>query len=141
MSRKDSWRNFTVKLLGIWVFLSPWFFAKSFSIAAGIGSANGFMKLNLLVAGALAAVFGFSAQTKFAEWKEWSVAILGGRLVALPWLRGTSTAMVWSTTFAGFFVMVLFSWMAYGAQATRIGITFSKSDPRLAGQLPAIRGD
>jgi len=38
--------------------------------------------------------------------------------------------MVWSTTFAGFFFMVLFSWRACGAQATPIGITFSKSDLR-----------
>ena len=130
MTRNRSWKDLTVIFLGIWVFVSPWAFAQKAAIAISPAGADGFMNLNLFIVGMLVAILGYSAVRQFADWKEWSVTILGGWLIILPCVWGVSAVVIWATALAGFMIMTL-SWSRIAnAQILPWRSNFSKSDLR-----------
>ncbi len=77
------WRNESVLdlynlLLAMFLFISPWLFAR----------ANGTAAADLRASGAAIAVLSLAAMVAFSNWEEWANLLLAIWLIVSPWLLG-----------------------------------------------------
>lgn len=87
--RKGTWPDVVNLLLGVWLFLTPWFFGYSGEAMAA---------WNAWIAGVVIAALGIAALSAFYEWEEWIELIAGLWVAISPWLLGFSAitaAMGW----------------------------------------------
>jgi hypothetical protein len=76
--RRESVLDFYNLLLSMFLFLSPWFFAR----------ANETATVDLLASGAAIAALSLGAMVAFANWEEWANLLLGIWLIVSPWVLG-----------------------------------------------------
>jgi hypothetical protein len=96
-------------LLAVFLFASPWLFAR----------ANGTAATDLRASGAAIAALSLAAMVAFANWEEWANLLLGFWLIASPWALGFAhtRAMHFSIGVgaAVAFLAALELWLAYDA--------------------------
>lgn len=107
---KTRWQDWTNALLGLWLFVSPWYLPHHM---VGAGRVGDFAMWNLWVVGTLVFVFALMALTGFRVWKEWLVAALGTWLFLSPWFFGIerAPALTWNATLGGLVVVALAGWV------------------------------
>ncbi len=96
-------------LLAMFLFISPWLFAR----------ANGTAAVDLRVSGAAIAALSLAAVLAFANWEEWANLLLGFWLIVSPWALGFAhtRAMHFSigVGLAVAFLAALELWLVYDA--------------------------
>jgi hypothetical protein len=114
-ARSDRWRDWTMLVLAVWLFLSPWILGfaagapvEGEAVAAGFTTAA----WNAWVLGVVIAVLALWAAFRFAEWHDWANGVLGVWLVASPWILGFAalTAAVWNHVVVGLLIVALAAW-------------------------------
>jgi hypothetical protein len=107
--RQESFLDLYNLVLAMFLFLSPWFFARS----------NGAAAIDLRVSGAAIAMLSLAAMVTFASWEEWANLLLGLWLIASPWALGFAhtRAMHFSIGVgaAVAFLSLLELWLVYDA--------------------------
>jgi SPW repeat len=76
--RRESALDLYNLLLAMFLFISPWLFARASEAAT----------VDLLVSGAAIAILSLGAMVAFAIWEEWANLLLGIWLIVSPWLLG-----------------------------------------------------
>jgi hypothetical protein len=85
-------------LLAMFLFISPWLFAR----------ANGTAATDLQTSGAAIAVISLAAMVAFADWEEWANLLLGIWLIVSPWVLGFAhTSAMQLSILVGFTVAFL----------------------------------
>lgn len=85
-------------LLAMFLFISPWLFAR----------ANGTAATDLRTSGAAIAVISLAAMVAFADWEEWANLLLGIWLIVSPWVLGFAhTSAMQLSILVGFTVAFL----------------------------------
>jgi hypothetical protein len=79
--KRKLWPDWVNLVLGIWLFLSPWF---------GLGEAQG-AAWNSWIFGALIAVFAIAALSLPQKWEEWVNAVFGLWLIVAPFALSFNT--------------------------------------------------
>lgn len=96
-------------LLAMFLFISPWFFAR----------ANGTAAVDLRASAAAIAILSLAAMVAFSNWEEWANLLLGVWLIVSPWLLGFphTRAMHFSIVVgaAVAFLAALELWLVYDA--------------------------
>jgi SPW repeat len=77
METRDDSRRLSI-LLGLFLFLSPWFFAYAQSIS----------KVDAWASGLAIALISIAAILAFSDWEEWLNLLLGLWLMLAPWILG-----------------------------------------------------
>ena len=101
-------------MLGLFLFLSPWFFAYSQSLS----------KADAWVSGLAVVLISIAAILVFYEWQEWLNLLLGLWLIFAPWTLGVAhTAArisigVWLTI--AYIALLEIWWIRYGTNTTPI---------------------
>jgi hypothetical protein len=86
-------------LLAMFLFVSPWLFARANGTAAA---------MDLRTSGAAIAVISLVAMAAFADWEEWANLLLGIWLMVSPWVLGFAhTGAIHLSILVGFTVAFL----------------------------------
>lgn len=65
-------------VLAMFLFASPWLFAR----------ANGVAAMDLRASGAVIAILSLAAMVAFSNWEEWANLLIGFWLIVSPWILG-----------------------------------------------------
>jgi VIT1/CCC1 family predicted Fe2+/Mn2+ transporter len=97
------WQDSLTLLLGVALFLTPWFFGFEALTAAA---------LNAHLVGAVLMIMGLLALFAFQRWEDWVSGLLGAWLFISPWFLGFSASMAPTVTHivAGIAAVVLAIW-------------------------------
>lgn len=115
---EQRWQDGVTTLVGIFVFLTPWFIPYLFSASI----AEGAVAWSHHVVGAAITVIGIAALSRNRRWEEWVEIALGAWLIVSPWLLGFTdmTELAWNSVIAGAAVVVLSaSVLSVGRRPTR----------------------
>lgn len=98
------WQDLVTAIIGIWTFLSPWFFGS----AAGITVAAN-VAWSLYILGLAIAVVGIAAMVAYRFWEEWVEIVLGLLLLMSPWFLhfGDFAGLRWNAIIMGLAVALL----------------------------------
>lgn len=93
---RSRWQDWVNIVLGAWVFFSPWILQYT---AEGAGAWNAYLfGLGIVVFAAMAVLVPH-------PWEEWVVFLLGGWLIAAPWiLTFQNEAAIWNAVILGILV-------------------------------------
>lgn len=110
--KKTRWQDWTNAVLGLWLFVSPWYLPHTMANRATANGVGDFAMWNLWVIGTLVFSVAFAALLQFRIWKEWTNAALGTWLFLSPWFFGIdrSAALTWNATIGGLAVVALTGW-------------------------------
>jgi len=107
--RRESALDIYNLLLSVFLFISPWLFAR----------ANEAATMDLLASGAAIAAFSVGAMVAFANWEEWANLLLGIWLIVSPWVLGFAhTSAMHCSISVGVtvaFLAALELWLVYDA--------------------------
>ncbi len=96
-------------LLAMFLFISPWLFARANATAA----------IDLRMSGAAIALLSLAAMVVFTNWEEWANLLLGLWLVASPWALGFAHTSAMHFSIGGgaavAFLAALELWLVYDA--------------------------
>ena len=91
----QDWLNLVCAVL---LFISPWILGFSGDVTATRAA---------WITGVVVAIFAVAALVQFAEWEEWSSALLGLWMIAAPWVVGFSGVGVAVAAFVVLGIVVL----------------------------------
>lgn len=102
MERKQRWQDWVNLVLGVWLFLSPWF-----GIGVGAGAA-----WNSWIFGAVIAVMSVWALSNPQRWEEWVNLVVGVWVLIAPFvlLFTAQTGATWNHIIVGIVVAVDAIW-------------------------------
>lgn len=96
-------------LLAIFLFVSPWLFART----------NGAAAIDLRASGVAIAILSLAAVVAFTHWEEWANVLLGLWLIGSPWVLGFAGTramhLAIATGVAVAFLAALELWLVYDA--------------------------
>jgi hypothetical protein len=113
--RKDSYIDVINLILGIALFVSPWF----------LGYTGGTVARTAWIGGFLIAAAALLALANFAEWEEWANLIFGLGVLFAPWLwgfAGTSMEATQIHLVVGVVVAALSAWELWRTHSSPPGL-------------------
>jgi hypothetical protein len=124
---KKHWQDWGNLVLGLWVFISPWFLQQITATGAEAGSAatSSAVVWNLYIVGIAIAALAGTALFAFQAWEEWTNLALGAWLFASPWVLGFSSSalLMWNAVIVGALVVALAGWALSPTQDSEQGPT------------------
>lgn len=95
--RKGLWQDWVNLVLGVWLFIAPFF---------GIGALNESAVWNSYVAGIAIVVFAWASLARPQRWKEWINLLIGVWLIIAPFALGYTDqpAAMWNHIIVGLLV-------------------------------------
>jgi SPW repeat len=113
MSKQNRWQDWVTLILGLWLFVSPFFMIG--------GSLSDAAAWNAYLLGGAVTVFAASALADSKPWEEWINLALGLWLVAAPFALGfyhTEGAVAWGQIAVGGLVALDTVWVLAQGRAT-----------------------
>ena len=113
MSKQNRWQDWVTLILGLWLFVSPFFMIG--------GSLSDAAAWNAYLLGGAVTVFAASALADSKPWEEWVNLALGLWLVAAPFALGfyhTEGAVAWGQIAVGGLVALDTVWVLAQGRAT-----------------------
>jgi SPW repeat len=113
MSKQNRWQDWVTLILGLWLFVSPFFMIG--------GSLSDAAAWNAYLLGGAVTVFAASALADSKPWEEWFNLALGLWLVAAPFALGfyhTEGAVAWGQIAVGGLVVLDTVWVLAQGRAT-----------------------
>lgn len=96
MKDRHAWQDGVNMLLGMWLFLAPFF---------GLGPMHGLIAWNSYVFGALIAFFSGLALYRQQLWEEWISLVIGVWLIIAPFALGfAGGALMWNSIVIGLLI-------------------------------------
>lgn len=95
--RKGLWQDWVNLLLGIWLFIAPFF---------GIGGINEAAIWNSYISGLAIVIFAWVALARPHRWEEWTNLVIGAWLIIAPFVLGFTeqTGAMWNQIIVGLLV-------------------------------------
>lgn len=109
MNERAKWQDWGNLILGIWLFLSPFFLGYAGGNAAA---------WNSYILGVGISVFAVAALARRQPWEEWTNLVLGVWVVIAPWVLGFWEAggATWNHVIVGLLVAMDAGWAARDVQ-------------------------
>lgn len=111
LMKKEHWQDWGTALVGVWIFVSPWFLSIEQASTATNPIGMGLI-WSSWISGALMIFLGLSELSAFARWKEWCIASVGAWLFIAPQVLGYPQvdAVALSSIISGLVTIALAGW-------------------------------